>query len=118
MKKSEKLELYAALILQPMLLIYLFLSLIYFGFENATPPIFILWLLSLLITFGAYFQTIRKSAFGFWMTLIGAVLFTLFSGMLAFAALYSGASVLLLLAVVIPLILSIAVAVFAVSSLD
>jgi len=122
MKKSEKLELYAALILQLVLLFYLFLSLIKFGFENATPPIFILWVLSLLITLGAYFQIIKESHFGFWIVLVGGIFVAFLSGAFALGILayggFSGTNILFLVAVLIPLILSITAVISAVTSLD
>lgn len=118
MKKREKLELNASLILQTIVLSYLYFSFKYFGFENLTPPIFILWLLSVTVTSGAYFQTIKRSSFGFYQTLFGAVLFVLYTGVLGFLVLYAGASILFLIALAIPSIISSAVAVFAVWSLD
>ena|SRR5215204_6183375 len=118
MKKSEKLELYTALLLQPILLNYLFFSLNYSGFDKATVPIFIFWVLSLFVTFGAYLQTKKESPYGFYLTLLGTVLFTLYSAVLGFFALYSGAFILLVAAIAIPLTLSLAVSIFAIWSLD
>lgn len=120
MKKSEKLELYTALILQPILLSYLFFSLIYFGFDQAAEPIFTLWVFSLFITFGAYFQTKKESLFGFWMTLIGGIIVAFLSGAFAFVILvyggFRGTNVLFLIALLIPLILSITTVISAVIS--
>ncbi len=117
MKTSQKLELYTGLIIQPVLLFYLILSLTIVGLNKSIEPIFILWLLSLLITFGAYYHTKKESLFGFWMTFIGGVIVTFLSGFLAFFFLYWGGGILFLAAALIPLILSSAAAVFAVSSL-
>jgi hypothetical protein len=122
MKKSEKLELYTALIIQPIILFYLFLSLIYFGLDQATEPIFTLWIFSLLITFGAYFQVQKKSLFGFWMMLSGGIIVAFLSGALALVIIiyggFRGTGVLFLIAVLIPLILSSTAVISAVKSLD
>jgi uncharacterized membrane protein YvlD (DUF360 family) len=115
MKTSQKLELYTGLMIQPVLLFYLFLSLLYTGFNEGI--FFVVWLVSLLITVGAYYQTKKESLFGFWMTFIGGIIMTLFSVMFGFIILYSGGSFLFLFAALILLILASVAASSAVASL-
>jgi hypothetical protein len=118
MKTSQKLELYAGLILQPVCLFYLLLGLIYLGLNDNIGMIFFLWLFSLLITVGSYYHVKKASLFGFWMTFIGGGIAAFLSVLFCFLVLYSGASGLFLLAALIPLILSSAAVIFAVASLQ
>jgi len=118
MKASQKLELYAGLIIQPVCLFYLLLGLIYLGFNDNIGVIFFLWLFSLLITVGSYNHVKKASLFGFWMTFIGGGIVTLLLGCFGLLVLYSGSSALFFVAALIPLILSSAALIFAVASLD
>jgi hypothetical protein len=125
MKTNQKLELYAGLATQTVLLFYLFLSLLIVGistnesYKSLLEIVFVAWLFSLLIAFGAYAHSKKQSLFAFTTLFIGVILFVLIWGALTLLCLYfvKVRGIIYPILALIPLTLSILTIIFAVSSL-
>lgn len=125
MKTNRKLELYSGLATQTVLLFYLFLSLLIVGIstkessKDLLEVVFVSWLVSILIAFGAYRHSKNRSRIAFTTLFIGVVLFVFIWGAVTLLCLVfvKAAGIIYLVLAVIPLILSITTIGSAVSSL-